>query len=150
VNSGKKGSKEIRRALLVGFEPHAKGNQVLWGLNRLRVPNTHRILSPVLLNAVGTSIGLGTLQMPGGGGQLGYSKWDKIKGEVEFMRLPHGSTYKYEVMVSYSVTFGNIDALNEKEIISTLLAMADEVERVVNDIEAETARIIASRASGRC
>jgi len=92
---------------------------------------------------------LGTLQMPGGGGQLGYSKWDKI-GEVEFMRLPHGSTYKYEVMVSYSVTFGNIDALNEKEIISTLLAMADEVERVVNDIEAETARIIASRASGRC
>ena len=59
-------------------------------------------------------------------------------------------TYKYEVMVSYSVTFGNIDALNEKEIISTLLAMADEVERVVNDIEAETARIIASRASGRC
>jgi hypothetical protein len=87
------------RALLVGFEPHAKGNQVLWGLNRLRVPNTHRILSPVLLNAVGTSIGLGTLQMPGGGGQLGYSKWDKI-GEVEFMRLPHGLTYKYEVMVT--------------------------------------------------
>ena len=35
--------------------------------------------------------------------------------------------------MSYCVTFGNIAALNEKEIVSTLLAMADEVERVVND-----------------
>ena len=92
-----KGNPPGTRAFLVGFEPHANGNQVLWGLNRLRAPNTHRILSPVLLNAVGTSVGLAPLRMPGGGGQLGYSKWDKLKSEVEFMRLPHGSTYKYEV-----------------------------------------------------
>ena len=135
------------RAFLAAFEPHQTGNQLLWGLNRIRVPKTHRVLIPVLISAGSTSIGIGELRMAGGGagGQIGYSKWDPAKNEVEYMRLPYRSTFKYEMQTSFDVLFGEIEAVGGQPAIGTLNAIAGEVERVVSAIEAETTRIIGAR-----
>jgi len=43
-----------------------------------------------------------------------------------------------------------IDVLNEKDVIRTLRDMADEVERVVAKIEAETNRILTIRDAAKC
>jgi hypothetical protein len=103
------------------------------------------VLIPVLLTAVGTSIGLGEITLPSGGGQIGYSKWDAAKNEVEFMRLPYGSTFNYEVQVSFDVLFGDVEAVSGQPAIGTLHAIASEVECIVNATEAESARILSGR-----
>jgi len=132
------------RALLASFEPHATGNQLLWGLNRIRVPNTHRILVPVGLATLSSTIseGSGTVTS---GSQLGYCRWDTTKNEVEYLRLGPGSTFDYKIEISFDVTFENVEALSGEPAISALHAMTSEVERILSAIEAETARILGGR-----
>lgn len=135
------------RALLAGFEPYETGNKLLWGLNRIRVPTTHRMLIPMLIAPDGVFIGPGTFRMvtDGTSPKIGYSKWNPAENEVEYMRLPGNATAEYEVNLTVRVVLDNIPALADQEVVSALYAIASEVDRIVSAIEAETHRVFTAR-----
>ncbi|MER8453765.1 hypothetical protein NKG60_27960 [Mesorhizobium sp. M1428] len=133
------------RPFLASLNPHETGNALLWSLNKIRNPNTHRVIIPV-----GAATIAGDASMNGfhiiGGLRFGYSRWHPTTNEVEFLRVGIGSIVNYQVDITSHVAFGDIETLRGKEIIGTLLAMATEVERIVSGIKAETARILRERA----
>jgi len=129
---------------LAALDPHEGGNHLLWGLNSVRNPGTHRFIVPV-----GSAVMMGGLAISEGvfhGGQIGYSRWDPAKQEVEFMRLHPESRANYEVTPAFHIAFEGSHALSGKPAFGTLREIAGEVERVVLGIEAETARLLRERA----
>lgn len=132
------------RSFLAAFNPYPGGNDLLWGLNQIRNPNTHRIIVPVGTAVVSNSSEMRNLQ---GGTSLkfGYSHWDPAKNEVEFLRASPDWTFQYKVQIAFDVTFEGTLLLSGKPLVPTLIAIADEVERVCGFIEAETARILGER-----
>lgn len=150
--AGELGGKRLRgnpaeiRPFLAAFEPHEAGNKLLWGLNRIRNPNTHRVIVPVGAASIASRIAMtgGEIKGPA---SIGYSKWIAAENAVEFMRVGIGSEVQYQVDVAMNVTFGNIDSMRDQEVIGTLNAIATEVERVVTDIKAETARLLSERGT---
>lgn len=148
--AGELGSKRLSgnppeiHPLLVGFKPHEGGNDLLWGLNSIRNPNSHRVIVPVgqAMMTQGIGIKQGKINGPS---RIGYSDWNPAKNEVEFLRLGPGSTIHYEVNATFDVVFEGGNALSGQPVISTLHAITREVERVVLAVEAETHRIVRSR-----
>ena len=128
------------RPFLAGFEPHETGNPLLWGLNRIRNPNTHRMLVPVGAASAGTGLNVHQMSVRGPA-RIGYSRWDPTKNEVEYLRVGPGSVGQYDVQVSFFVAFGDVGTLAGKDVFSTLDAIASEVERIVLAIKAETERL---------
>lgn len=131
------------RPFLAALQPHEGGNALLWGLNSIRNPGTHRFVVPI-----GSAVMMGGLTIRSGlirGGSIGYSRWDTAKQEVEFMRLSPDSRVDYQVRPAFNVAFEGSHALSGQPAFGTLREIAAEVERVVLAIEAETARIIRER-----
>ena len=132
------------RPVLASFNPYEGGNKLLWGLNQVRNPNTHRVIVPV-----GAAALRQTSQGPGGvvNGTLmyGYSRWDADKNEVEFLRITPGNNFQYEVRISFGVVFEEGGTLKGAPVIDTLKDIAAEVGRVVARIESETTQILAAR-----
>jgi hypothetical protein len=117
------------------------GNSLLCGLNRLRNPSTHRILVPVG-SAMTAQKFHARRVMVKGGGQLGYSNWNPETKEIEYMRIGRESTFDYELTVRFGVVFGEILGLSGKPVIPTLRNIADEVENVIDGIQAETTKLL--------
>jgi len=142
--AGELGGKRLRgnpaeiRPVLESFEPYEGGNDLLWGLNSVRNPNTHRMIVPTGQAVVGTEMSISNATIKGG--KLGYSEWNPAKNELEYMRLGPGSTADYKMSVAFDICFSGTNALSGKPVIASLHAIASEVERVVLTIEAETAR----------
>lgn len=141
-----KGNPPELRPLLASFEPHEGGNKLLCGLNRIRNPNTHRILVPVGSAGMAPESFMRKATITGGF-KFGYSQWDAAKNEIEYLRVGLGSKYDYEVKVAFFVQFGDVPILGGMELIRTLHAIAGEVERVVEGIENETARLVRERSA---
>ncbi len=137
-----RGNPPAIRPLLEGFCPHEGGNDLLWGLNSIRNPNTHRILVPVGQAITHQSLGIESATITGNS-QIGYSRWNAAKNEVEYMRLGFGSNAKFNVQAAFTVSFEGVNALSGKPVIPVLNAIGSEVERVVLAIEAETNRLLA-------
>lgn len=129
--------------ILMTFRPYPGGNDLLVGLNRMRNPNTHRVIVPVGFASMGNSISLGSGTLTSG--QLGYSRWDAAKNEVEYMRLGFGSTFNAKVEFSFDVTFGDIEFVRDQPVVGVLRAIQAEVNRIILALEAETARILRER-----
>jgi len=127
------------RPLLASFEPHEGGNELLFGLNSIRNPNTHRVLVPVMATSMATS-GLINATI-NGGLKFGYSRWDATKNEVEFMRIGRDSHFECQINVASTITFGDIGILAGREVAGTLRQIAVEVEQTVLSIETEARRI---------
>lgn len=132
------------KPLLATFQPYPAGNKLLCGLNKLRNPNTHRMIVPVGFVTLGNNISVssGTVMGPS---QIGYSKWLPATNEVEFMRLGFGSKMDYGVYASFDVAFGDVEIVKDQPVVGTLNAMIGEVERITSDIEANVKRIRAAR-----
>jgi len=133
------------RATLEALQPYSGGNDPLYRLNKLRNPNTHRVIVPVIAASMGN-----TLQFSGsitGPSQLGYNHWDPVARTVEFMRVGAGSDFDYKVTVSWAVTFGAIEAVKGLEVVTTLRTMSSDVEAAVTAIKVETARILGARSA---
>jgi hypothetical protein len=135
--------KEIH-PVLISFRPYPTGNDLLIGLNRMRNPNTHRVIVPVGFASSGNEITnfTGTIS---GSGKLGYSLWDAAKNEVEYMRLGEGSKAKCDVSIAFDVTFGEVEVFAGKPVVLSLREIMTEVDRVVHGLEVETARILHER-----
>lgn len=127
------------RPVLAGFKPYEGGNDILWALNQIRNPNTHRFIVPV-----GAAHGMGSLFIGHAvftSGTRIYSKWDPTTKEIEYMRLGRGSTANYQVDPAIAVVFEGINAMVGKPLIPSLDAMVAEVDNVVRAIEVAAAKI---------
>ena len=130
----------VIRTLIEGLRPHQTGNQTLWGLNCVRNAKTHRMLVPLGAVSLGNSLRFsGAVRGPS---QIGYHRWHASKNEVEYLRLGRGSNVHYEVTATFDVLFGDVEVFGGRQAIATLKAVADEVERILGAIEAETGRLL--------
>jgi hypothetical protein len=125
--------------ILMSFKPYPGGNDLLVGLNRIRNPNTHRVIVPVGFATQSLAItgGAGLLT----GGQIGYSRWHPATNEVEYMRLGAGSDFKHDVQITFDVAFGDVEFVRGKPVCPTLHEIMTEVNCIILGLEAETARI---------
>lgn len=128
------------RPLLASFEPHQRGNALLWGLHQLRNSNTHRML--VSVGMASTTDGVMDANVITGSVRWGGSRWDMAKNECEFLRVKGAADFRFQVNIQIYGVFRDIVGFGGHEVVSTLIPIADEVERIVSAIEAETRRII--------
>lgn len=132
------------RTLLENLRPYKGGNDLLWGLNQTRNTKTHRVLIPLGAASVAKSINIETAHIVGSA-QIGYSKWDATKNEVEFMRVGRGSNLKCDVSVSFDVLFDDVEVLAGQPAVAMLNALASEVEGILTSIKVETARMLSAK-----
>ncbi len=132
--------------VLMSFKPYPGGNNLVIDLNRMRNPNTHRVIVPIGNASLGSEITnpVGKIVSPA---ELGYCKWDPLKDEVEYMRLGIGSEFKHDAKVAFDVTFADPSIMEGQPIVPALRAIHAEVNRIILGIEAETARILRKRNS---
>lgn len=133
------------RPVLASFNPYEGGNDILWAMNKIRNPNTHRFVVPVgsAVAAMGMRINHGKLNGPS---KIGYSHWDPVRKEVEYMSIGPGSHVDYRVNLAMAIVFKGVPVVEGKDVISTLHEMTSETARVVDVIEAETHNIISGRS----
>ena len=62
------------------------------------------------------------------------------------MRVGRGSEMHYQINASFDVLFGDVEVFGGRQAVATLKALADEVERILGAIEAETAHILGATA----
>lgn len=140
----KRGARDVPTDLhpyLLGLKPHKAGNRLLWGFNKVRNENIHRILSPVA-HARG-SLGIG------GNGYIGSMStmhaWDSDKRELSYLRCRDvGSGIKVDVTVD--IAFIETSDLPLQSVVGTLEQASRMIDGIINGIEAETTRILASRS----
>jgi hypothetical protein len=131
------------RSLLEALRPHKGGDETLWGLNAVRNTKTHKMLVPLGAASISGSTEVITGQVIGPT-RMGYHRWDASKNEVEYMRLGPGSEVYYKFTASFDVLFGNVEVFGGRQATSTLRVVANEVERILGAIEAETRRVLAA------
>jgi hypothetical protein len=124
--------------LLRGFKPYKGGNDLLWGLNRMRIANQHKLLVPIAVAAGGSEF----VAVEGAGPySLMFPNFDRLKNESILAITGTNSKLQYQIKVSFQVTFDEVDALSGKEAIGTLNALAGEIEGILAAIKAESRRI---------
>ncbi|MFK0161765.1 hypothetical protein [Rhizobium sp. NPDC090279] len=137
-----KGNAPEIRPVLEAIKPHKGGNDQLYALNRLRNPNTHRLIVPVV--AASTSYSMSISGSINGPSQIGYNRWDAKKQETEYMRLGIGSQANFSISISFDVLFDAIEQVQGKSVIATLKDMSREVHNAIDTIKEETRLILAS------
>jgi hypothetical protein len=130
------------RPLLASLQPHENGNTLLWTLNQVRNPNTHRFIVPLVSLAQATDALIRVSQI-NPGSVLGRSIWDPERQEIEYLRLGPGSLSEVQfAQFVLHFVFGEVDAVRGKEVFGNVKAMANAVQDAVDGIKAETARLL--------
>ncbi len=129
--------------LIRTFKPYEAGNPVLWSLNKLRNRKGHKVLVP--LGMVGNG-GFGSFHVEHGSGET-ICKWDARNNEMIMMRVSPDFKAYGEITTSTSVTLYGVRGFEGIPTVTVLNRFESETERVVNAIEAETARLFRLRES---
>lgn len=123
--------------LMIGFRPYRGGNDRLWGLNRLCNTNKHEVIVPLVTASNGFAIRDGVINGP----VSVTAKWDGVKGELEVARIGAGGSIKGNFQYSFFVAVGPVEAVGGQPAIELLDALAEEIGRILNAIEAEALRL---------
>jgi len=137
LNRGR--SVDIRREIfdvMFAFEPYEGGNDVLFALNRLCNTHKHEVVVP-------TALASGAFKVTKFDGRFSLirSPWDRVKNEMEFARTEIGKELSGEFQFEIAIVFGDIDFVRGEPVLKVLCAICEEVERVLEAIEAEALRI---------
>jgi hypothetical protein len=127
--------------LLRSFEPYESGNVLIWGLNRIRRQASHRLIIPVGTTSAALEILQATMSSPLPATVYTEARWDSAKDEIIFAETGPNANFKYKVNLSFLISFGPVEALAGAPALDTLEVMADEVERIILALEAESRRI---------
>jgi hypothetical protein len=127
---------------LLTFEPYEGGNPVFRDLTEIRNGKIHRTLQLTAVAAQGAGIidGAGDFHM-----HDMPNNWDAGKQELTYMRTSKMDE-SFKLQISVAITLGGGAPNPGKPALEVLGAFGTEVERIVLAIEAETARILASRS----
>ncbi|WP_130433599.1 hypothetical protein [Rivibacter subsaxonicus] len=138
----KGGSAEIPQEIfdvMVGFKPYKGGNDLLWALNKLSNTNKHRITSPTAIATAGIQFNM----LGGNPGMLSIPnpKWDHTKNEMELARYAIGGTLDFTFGYTYCISLLDVGPVIGQPAVDVLNHLAQEVESILNAIEAEAKRI---------
>jgi hypothetical protein len=142
---GASGVPKDLRPFLVNLKPFQNGNNLLWGLNKVRNSKIHRVLAPTVSVPAGTAMNA----VPGPVG-LHIHIWEPIREWNEERReftYGRGRVSGFgTIAVQIELAFTQKSALGSRLVGPTLRQTAGIVEGIVSGLEAETARIIRLRS----
>lgn len=134
----------IQRVILA-FKPWRRGNQYLWGLNKLRNEKLHKLISQ-------PRIAIATLpvEIPDGwewGARNGKPYWDPKRNELIAFTAPLEFVGPGPQMdFQFQVALGGDNPLTGQPILPALHRIGFEVENVIKAVEAEVTRLLGLRA----
>ncbi|AIL99453.1 hypothetical protein DU99_08570 [Sinorhizobium meliloti] len=134
-------SSDIPRELaqvIIATRPHKKGDVLLWGLNRLRNVNQHRLLEPIGIVAGLLNL---NIERASGSAQIQLPQWDAEKREIVLAKIGQGSKLIYRVDVSFDLAFGNVELFSGQPAVPILRRLSARVSRIVQDISQEAFRL---------
>ena len=125
--------------LFRSFKPYKGGNDLIWGLNKLRnKTHTTLITTPVITDRIRGEIFAISNRYPF---LACESIFDITKNEVEFARVPSGTKLKYDLEFSCLVALGDIDIFQNYQSVAILEHIASTVEAIISATEAECRRL---------
>lgn len=126
-------------ALAMAFKPYQGGDDLLWALNRICAANKHRLLTTQF---VGFHKIEGGITKWGPGEVPADMRWDYGKNEIVFFRAEGEILTDCNIHVTFVISFDKfIDVVGEKPVTTTLNALADKVESILETLEAEARRL---------
>jgi len=126
---------------LAGLQPYFGGDDLLWALGTIAGPNKHQITLDVEPRIAGGKAFGGRMA----NGVAVTFKWDAAKKEMELARIgPHGE-FQMDLSLTYEIKLGRAKVVGGQPALAVFDTFLGKTESVVNGIEAETARILASR-----
>lgn len=113
------------------INPAKDGNFYIWSMNKLRNDNSHNDFIPIvnIANISGINAIMGSNRITNAGfGNNASNNFILIRSSTPIR-------YNKDYKVSTDLKFGSATALPEKEVISTLIRMVDEVESALIKLE---------------
>lgn len=137
------GSKDIPDeifAIMESFKPYFGGNDALWVLNKFCNANKHRIVCPAAITTLRIKPNL--IKVRGHATLATPPRWDSEKNEMELFRLHQpGGSVDYNVDVTTTISFSDVNFLLGRPVDLVLSTFGDEVDCILDAIEAEGRRI---------
>lgn len=125
--------------LIVGFQPYMGGNSELWAMSSVAGKTKHNRL--LLAARYGTKINFDQGDFFATGPMVMHMKWNEKRNELELARMGAQATMTGDFSIPVEIVLGDAPVFGGQPIVEVLLRLADDVERIVLAIEAETARI---------
>lgn len=126
--------------LLRSFQPYQRGNENLYALHALRNTDSHAMITPAVTNFLRpyTSVrarGYAEMILPE------YSRWDRTKQEVVFLRTRLGTEVDYQIEFHFFIAFYSPLVVQGYPVLEVLQAIGCEVNATISAIEAESRRL---------
>lgn len=135
-----------------GFNAYYRANDLLYALGSLSGPNKHQKnlrvsfdSAGVKINASGKPWALSTIGATGPS-VIGGNRWNALRNELELKRFAKGTTGDIDASPVLQIVIGTGEPPLSGPAATVFREFARIVERIILDIEAETKRILASRA----
>jgi hypothetical protein len=125
--------------LIRSFKPYQSGNKLVWALNRIRRQSTHRLIVPVGMAT--NELVIKRLAMRRGPFTIPRPIWDGEKNELIYLKTGPGADLDMDIEFTFHIAFSDVEGIAGERADEILRLMADEVERIVLAIEAESKRI---------
>jgi hypothetical protein len=125
------------------FQPYKGGNERLWALKNLTNANKHRSL--VGFGAAVDSIEVNTLELPGPGPIL-KPYWDRAKNEIVVSRTVDDIDPRYDLNVSFHISFGDIEGLSGKPVVEAIDYLSAIVGAFLTGLQSDTRAILAGKS----
>jgi len=129
-------------ALMIAEGAHQAGNRTLWALNQFRNQNTHKAVTLAALDSGGLGIQSANIRYLR---WQGMSEWRSTTRCLYFLRFTGDSKFDLQVDPMVEIRLHESLGLAGEAAGLALLKIAAEVERVVDAIQTETARILRER-----
>lgn len=121
------------QSLFASLQPYKGGNNTLWGINELANGSKHKILVPVEIGSPRLSFYAHEIPK---GVEVPDLRYDSDKHEFIFAKVPNGIEFKYNAHFTFGVAIEAADdVIRGQSPIALLLAMTDEVARILSETE---------------
>lgn len=121
-------------ALMPGFKPYKGGDDTLWALTRLAATNKHQMLTGILTAA--DSINVHAMTLFGSKDGLFVPGWDSSKNELTFAEIPAGTELQYDLGVTFSIAFGDVEIVGGERVLPILHELGSKIWHILSRIEA--------------
>jgi hypothetical protein len=136
-------------AYLLTFKPYGGGDDLLYAMSKSAGPNKHQITVNIEAELQGFTAQEFISEFKGPG-ELGMLGWNNKKRELTFAHPKAADAYVItqingDTRLPFHIEIGGSAAFEGHEATAMLGTLICKVERIVSGIQAETARLIASR-----
>ncbi|MDX1483400.1 MAG: hypothetical protein R3229_02865 [Alphaproteobacteria bacterium] len=114
-------------------EPYKGGNELIWALAVIPRAERYQLIAPIGSVDSGLTF-VGNEVAP-------RVRWDARKKVIELGVFPIHGKFRRDISVRFSAAFGAVEGYEERPVVPLLRAAAEEVQRILDDLEKETGRL---------